>query len=292
MKVIFGIILALCIVVTIFFGRINEDDEDSIITQLYAGSMHEKAYSAMGNLESCTDIMMATQYTVPLNENDERKQRIQPALYAYDKYGTELIHHEYSSPQWTYSYKVDEDGNLKEVVWHYLQQGPESECSKTVLEYYPESNTVGITRWHGPVKSSVACTSKLVYELDERGLVTERTETNGSSDSGEGTTYMYQRDINGNVTHELAYSGDRLLWDQWHTFDADGNEIMAVIYDWVSLEPSEPGRLIYLVLYENRSFDECGNWTCRVVNSQAFFGPSGETSGSHMEYRSLLYYPD
>ena len=288
MKVIFGIILVLCIVATILVMRTNEDNSDNVITQLYTGNAREEAYSAEGRTISCPQIMMATLYTVPLNENDERKQRVKPALLAYDKYGTEILYAEYRSPLSTYSYKLDEDGNFKEVAWYYPQQGPESECGKTVLEYYTESNTVEITRWHGPVKSSVADTSKLEYELDESGLVIERTET--TSNSGEGTKHMYQRDINGNITHELTYSGDRLLWDEWHTFDSDGNEIMEGIYDWSSLEPSGTGKLLCLIVYENKAFDECGNWTCRVVESELFWPSDFESS--YMEYRTLLYYSD
>ena len=58
------------------------------------------------------------------------------------------------------------------------------------------------------------------------------------------------------------------------------------------IDMSEHGPVGFSV-YENKAFDECGNWTCRVVNGEGF-GPSGETTHteSYMEYRSLLYYPD
>ncbi len=287
MRVIFSIILTLCIVATVFVVGMNEDNDDNTITQLYAGSVREEAYSAKGRVKSCPEIMMETVYTVPLNENDERKQKVRPTLYAYDKYGTEVVHHGYRTPQSTYSYKVDEDGNLSEVTWHDFAQGPESEYSKVTLEYYSESNAVEITRWHGPVLSSPMDTSMLRYELDETGRVVERTETRGSGNSDEGNTYVYQRDINGNVTHELMYSGDKLRWDEWHISDSNGNELMAGMDNMSGFGPS------VLSVYENKAFDECGNWTCRVVDSKGFVA-SGETihDESHMEYRSLLYYPD
>ncbi len=292
MKVIFGIILTLCIVATIFVMEINDDNDDNTIAQFYAGNVREEAYSAKGRVKSCPGIMMEIVYTVPLNENDERRQKVRPTLYAYDKYGTEIVHDGYRSPQSTYSYKIDEDGNLNEVTWHDFTQGPESEYSKVTLEYDSESNAVEITRWHGPVLSSPMDTLTLRYELDDTGRVIERTETRGSGNSGEGFTYVYQRDINGNVTHELAHSGDKLRWDEWHISDLNGNELMTGI-DVLGTGPSNESTPIGLSVYENKAFDECGNWTCRIVKSKGF-GPSDETirNESHMEYRSLLYYPD
>ena len=68
------------------------------------------------------------------------------------------------------------------------------------------------------------------------------------------------------------------------------DEIMEGIYDWSSLEPSGTGKLLCLIVYENKAFDECGNWTCRVVESELFWPSDFESS--YMEYRTLLYYSD
>lgn len=288
-KMTFGIILALIIVATICVVRIGKGGGDKTITQLYTGNISEQAYSAKGNVRSCPQIMMEAVYRIPLNDISERGHRINNSLVAYDKYGTSVVDNRYGSPQSTYSCEIDEEGILKGIAWHDFTRETESEYGKTVWEYYPESDAVGITRWDGPSSGSPNYTAMWTYELDDNGRALKRTETSNCCES---TTFEYKRDVNGNVTHELEYFLGKLFWDKWHTYDSEGHEMMTGVYDMVGIGASEVGTLMALDVYENKAFDECGNWTCRVVDCKGF--QAGETifHKSYTEYRSLLYYPD
>ena len=291
-KVIYIVILVGILSAIVFTERINEADRDEPTTQLYTGDICEQAYSAQGKLRSCPKIMMATVYRVPLGSAEDTKLRVQPSLIAYDKYGTEVISAEYGRPQTTYSYKLDDDGNLCEVVWHDFTLGPDSEYGKTVLHHYPDSKQVDVTWWHGPIDSSEGITYIWKYELDDNGRAIKRITTQKGREGEEGTVFVYKRDENGNITHELEYAGERLFWDKWHTYDSDGHEMTSGINDMVCIGTSKADQILAQEFYENKAFDECGNWTCRQVHCQSV-GPTSEVIFySYMEYRSLLYYPE
>ncbi len=297
MKVMIGIVLALGVAVAVFSSGINED-HDYTNSPLYGGIVTiDESHSPDEIIKACPEIMMATVYTVPTSTsssygNTAIKQEVQPTLYAYDKYGSEVVvHHGYESPESTYSYEVDANGNLSEIVWHDFTQGSESEFNKTVLEYYPEGNAVGITRWYGPVKDSPDYHETWNYQFDDNGLVTERTETHSNSGT---TTIVYRRDVNGNVKHELEYDDEGQLWWDWsYTYDSYGHEIAKGLYDMEALDLPDENRLAASQVYTIKAVDEYGNWTCRIVDFEAI-DPSGQpiVFGSHMEYRSILYYPD
>ncbi len=288
MKVIFGIILTLCIVATIFVMQINEDNGDNTITQLYTGSVPEEAYSAKGRVKSCPGIMVAKVYQMPSDVGYPREMQndnTQENLLAYDKYGTEIIKWPLSSLRETYSYKLDSNSNLEEISYHSHMPGIEFEIDKVTLTYHPETNIVEMASWGVQSTGSPRSTSSWKYELDEQGHVIDRVGIEGYGDR----TYDYQYDPNGNLTHILTYNGDELHCDDWFTYDTKGNELMTGADDMSADEPF----LAFLCMYENKIFDECGNWTCREVDMRAF-GSSSETLfiRSYTEYRSLLYYPD